>query len=102
MTECDKIIIAIDNVLTIKTNTIATKKTNTIVTNVTNTASINFHCKKSKRLLYFVYSFINDHITIDNYYHLLLLCKKSYNIKWKIMNLKKLVFKIVCVIISMT
>ena len=44
-----------------------------------------------------------DHITIDNYYYLLLLCKtKRYNIKWKIMKLKKFELKIVRVIILMT
>ena len=44
-----------------------------------------------------------DHITIDNYYYLLLLCKtKRYNIKWKIMKLKKFKLKIVRVIILMT
>ena len=55
---------------------------------------------KNKRLLYFAHS---DYITIDNYYYLLSLYKtKGYNIKWKIMNLKKFVLKIVRVIISMT
>ena len=44
MTECDEIIIAMDNVSTKKTNTIATK-TNNIATNVTSTASINCHGK---------------------------------------------------------
>ena len=44
MTECNAIIIAIDNVLT--------KKTNSISTTVTNTASVKYH---SKRLLYFAY-----------------------------------------------
>ena len=44
-----------------------------------------------------------DHITIDNYYYLLSLCKtKRYNIKWKIMKLKKFELKIVRVIILMT
>ena len=33
---------------------------------------------------------------------MLLLCKKRYNTKWKIINLKKFVLKIVRVIISMT
>ena len=85
MTEFDEIIIVIDIVSTKKTNTIAKKKTNTIATNVTGTA------------------FTSDHITIDNYYYLLLLCKtKRYNIKWKIMNFKKFVLSIVRVIISMT
>ena len=49
--------------------------TNTIATNVTSATSINCHSKKSKRLLYFANSFLSDHITIDNYYYLLLLCK---------------------------
>ena len=84
--ECDGIIIVMDIV--------STKKTNTIATNVTSTASI---------LLYFAYSFISDHININNYYYLLSLCKtKRYNIKWKIMNFKKFLLKIVRVIISMT
>ena len=57
---------------------------------------------KSKRLLYFTNDFISDHITIDNNNFLLSLCKtKRYNIKWNIMNFKKLVLKIVRVIISM-
>ena len=41
VTECDEIIIFIDNVSTKKANTITTKKAN-----ATNTASINFHSKK--------------------------------------------------------
>ena len=41
VTECDEVIIAMDNVSTKKT-----KKTNTIATDVTDTASINFHSKK--------------------------------------------------------
>ena len=50
---------------------------------------------------YFAYSSISDHITINNYYYLLSLCKaKRYNIKWKL-NLKKFELKIVRVIISM-
>ena len=44
VTECDEIIIVINN--------LSTKKTNTIATNVTSIASINWHSKK-KRLLYF-------------------------------------------------
>ena len=76
---------------------------NAIEANVASTASINCHSKKSKRLLYLAYSFISDHITIENYYYLSILCKtKRYNIKWKIMNFKKFVVKIVRVIISMT
>ena len=42
---------------------------NYIETNVASIASINCHSKKSKRLLYFAYSFISDHITIENYYY---------------------------------
>ena len=53
------------------------------------TTSINCHSKKVIDI-YFLYIFISDQISIDNYYYLLLLCKtKRYNIKWKIMNLRK-------------
>ena len=94
VTQCDEIIIFMDS--------LSTKKVNTIAANVTSTASMNWHSKKSKRLLYFAYSFISDHIAIDDYYYLMLLFKtKRYNIKWKIMKFKKFVFKIVRVIISM-
>ena len=41
--------------------------------------------------LYFTYSFISDHNTIDNYFYLLLCKTKMCNIKWKIMNFKKFV-----------
>ena len=87
--KCEKIIVVMDFVPTKKTNTIAIKKTNTITTNVTSTASVNCHSKKARDLLYFAYSFISDisHITIDNYFYLLSLCKtRRYNIKWKLMN----------------
>ena len=69
--------------------------TNAIATNVTST--------KKVRDCYTLHTVLLDHITIDNYYcYLLLLCKtKRYSIKWKIMNFKKLVLKIVRVIISM-
>ena len=53
------------------------KKTNIIAANVTSIASIKCHSKKSKILLYFAYTFISDHITIDNYYNLLLCKAKS-------------------------
>ena len=54
-------------------------------------------------MLYFRYSCISDHIPIDNYYYLLLLRKtKRYNIKWKLINFKKFVLKMVRVVISMT
>ena len=37
-----------------------------------------------KQLLYFTYSFISEHITIDNCYYLLSLCKtERYNIECK-------------------
>ena len=53
---------------------------------------------KSKRLLYFAYSFLSDHITTDNYYYLRLLHKtKRYNLKLntkqKIMQNKKVQYK---------
>ena len=50
-------------------------------------------------MLYFAYSFITDHITVDNYYLLLLYKTKVYNIKWEIANF---VLKTVRVIISRT
>ena len=91
MTECDEIIIVMNNV--------STRKVNAIATNVTCTTSINCHGKESKRLLYFANSFISGHITIDNYYYLLSLSKiKKYNIKWKIIKFKKFVLKIVRVL----
>ena len=43
VTECDKIVIIMDNVLTRKTNTIAMKKISAIATNFTSTASISCH-----------------------------------------------------------
>ena len=46
VTECDEIVIVMDNLSTKNTNTIATKKTNAIVTNTMITASINYHNKK--------------------------------------------------------
>ena len=63
VTNCDDIVIAIDN--------LSTKKTDTIGTNVTSTASINCHHKKVRDILLL----ISDHITIDNYYYFLSLCK---------------------------
>ena len=69
VTNCDKIVIAMNN--------LSIKKTNSITTNVTTIALINCHrllyfaysllyCK-SRRLLYFTYSFISDHVTIHSY-----------------------------------
>ena len=94
MTECDEIVIVMD--------TIAPKKTNTMPTNAMSTSSINYHSKK-ERDCYTFHSVISVHITIDNYYYLSSLCKtKRYNTKWKVMNFKKFLLKIVRVIISMT
>ena len=91
MTECDEIIIIMYIVSTKEANTIATKITNITAANVMSTDSINCHSKKVKDC----YILISDHITIDNYYYLLLLCKTiRYNIKWKIMNFSKVRIKI--------
>ena len=46
VTECDEIVIVMNNLSTKRTNTIRTKKTNTIIINVTSTALINWHSKK--------------------------------------------------------
>ena len=73
---------------------ISTKKTNVIATNITSTASINCYSKENKRLLYFPYRFISDHITIDNYYNLLSLCKtRKHNITMKKNEIKKVCVK---------
>ena len=93
VTECDEIIIVMDNV--------STKKTNTIATNVTSTTSINWRSKKVRdcyilhRVLLAIILIL---ITTIICYHY----AKQKGIKWKIMNFKKVVSKIVCVIISMT
>ena len=68
VTECDEIIIVMNNV--------STKKdySNKCIEYCFNKSSQY----KSKRLLYFEHSFVASHITIDNYYYyLLLLCKKK-------------------------
>ena len=44
-------------------------------------------------MLYFAHSFIIDHITLDNYYHLLSLCKKKAQYKMENNELKKVHFK---------
>ena len=59
---CNKVIYLID--------TVSTKIANTIATNVTKRLQ-----NKKKRFLYLACSFISNHITIDNYYYLLSLCK---------------------------
>ena len=77
MTECDEIIILMDNDR-------QKRQLLYITTNVTSTDSINCYSKKRSGLLYFAYSFISDHIPIDKYYYLLLLWKtKRYNTNWK-------------------
>ena len=93
MTECDEII----NVM----HVIATKKANAIATNVTSTASINCY-SKIVRDFYILYTVLLVTIllliiSIISYH-----CVKRYKIKWKIMNIRKSVWKIVGVIISMT
>ena len=66
--DCDEIITVLGIVSTIKTNT--------ITANVTSSASINYHSIKVRnRFCDFAYSLVSDHITIDNYYDLLSLCK---------------------------
>ena len=81
---------------------VSTKKTNTVATNIASTASINCQSKKNKTLLYFAQSFISDHITIDNCYYLLSLCKtRKHNVKMKTNEIKKVYVKILHVIISM-
>ena len=57
VTNCDEIIIVMDIV--------STKKTNAVATNVPSTSSIG--------------SFISDHVNVDNYCYLLLLCKTKSN-----------------------
>ena len=60
-----------------------------------------FSQQKSKGLLYFSYSLKSNHIDIGNYYYLLSLYKtKKQNIKWKIMNFKKFILKIVLLTFS--
>ena len=84
MTECDEIINLMDIVSARKTNTIATNLTSTDLTN----------CQRKRY-------FIGNHITVGNYYYLLLSYKtRRYNIKRKRMKLKKFVLKIIRVISS--
>ena len=94
VTECDDIIIVID--------TTAAKKTNTIATHVTSTASINGHSNKV-RYCYILHTVL---LAIMLVLIIIIICyhyaKKRYNIKWKIMSLKKFILNIVRVIISMT
>ena len=95
VTEWDGIVM--DNLLT--------KKTYTIATNVAKTASINCHSKKIQDcyILHTVLIYFFSDFTIDNYIIYYLYAKtKMHSIKWKIMNLKNSVLKIVSVIISMT
>ena len=66
--------IQFDEIITVM-DIVSTKKTNTIATKVISTASINYHSKKNKRLLYFARSFISDCTTIANYCYLQSCCK---------------------------
>ena len=91
MIECDKIITVMNTV----------SKTNTLAWNVVSTDSINYHSKKLRDcyilqevLLAIILILI---ITVICYYY----TKQRYNIKREIMNFKKFLLKIVCVIISM-
>ena len=56
VTKCDKIVIAMKN--------LSTKKTSIITTNATATALVKYHSKKVK--VYFAYSFIINHNTVDS------------------------------------
>ena len=86
MTECDEIVIVMDN--------LSKWKKNSIATNITSTSSINCQSKKSNILWYFAHSFISDYITTDNYFYFPLLYNtKIYNTKWKIRNLEKVLIK---------
>ena len=79
------------------------ERKNTIALNVTSTASINCHSKKVREpyILHAVLLVIMLLLII--YYCLMLSCKtKTCNKRWKIINFKKFVLKIVRVIISMT
>ena len=77
MTECDQILIALDNVSTKKINTIAKKKDKYYSKNFTSVVLINCLSKKVRD---FTHSFISDHTNIDNYYCLLLFCKTKLTI----------------------
>ena len=96
MTECGEIEITMDVVSTKKTNTIATKKPN-----VTSIALINYYSKK-ERNCYILHTVL---LAIILLLIITIICHnyaKQKGIKWKIMNLKKFVLKIIRVIISMT
>ena len=70
-------VIACDEVISVM-DIVSTKMTKTIATNVTSTSSINCHSNKVRYKIdcyIFTCSFISSHITIDNYYYLLSLCK---------------------------
>ena len=70
MIESDEIITVMDIV--------STKMTNATTANVTSTASISCHSKKVRDCYILHTVLFIDHITIDNYYYLLLLCRKRY------------------------
>ena len=56
---------------------VSTNVANTIPTNVTNTVPTNFYKKVRYKINFLnsAYNFVSHHITIDNCYYLLLLCK---------------------------
>ena len=55
---------------------VSTKMTDTIATNVASTVSIYCHSKKVRYKTDFnILSIFSDHITIDDYYYLISLCK---------------------------
>ena len=87
---------------------VSTKPINTKATNITSTASINCHSKKVRDChIFFAFSFISNHITIDNYYCLLSLCKAKMhwctnNIKMGNNEIKNVCIKNYMVIIMMT
>ena len=69
----DTSVIEFDGIIAVM-DIVSTKLANHIAINITRIASITFHNKKERN---FAYSFISDHITIDNYYYLLLLCNEK-------------------------
>ena len=92
VTECDEVIIVMDN--------LSTKNRNTIATNVTSTASTNWHSRKIRGcyILHTVFLLIILILIIVICYQY----PKQKVEKWKIMDFKKFLLKIVRVIISMT
>ena len=61
VTECDEIVIVMNN--------LSTNKDKCYNNNCCKYCFNKLAQEKSKRLLYFAYTFISDHITIDNHYY---------------------------------